>query len=609
MKKLLGYLGLASVVLTGNAMASVAEADCKTGTYGAGITVKFDGGKCVADIDADGTDHNNSLDQSVNVTVDSVYYFRSNSVGGASQTVALPFAVSKGCSVAGAAFHPIQKIYKNSNSQWVVNVPETYSISENGLEAGAPSIIRFVEKDAAKHHYIGFGGTGCTFVIDGSIEPKSKVFSANPDPKAPTGLTGTWTFKGVFSKKTWAESDVERSFSYGFASVESGSIKKGNFVKAGPSASVPPLRAYLVFNPTGSLSKAATFAAMSNVDVASILPNEIDIEYVAAQADDDDLLPETPAEDACFVNPAPGEDGYQSITIKTLNGKKVACIDGQSEARKQTVSFPEGVAVDSIAYNRTFKVESYQQGGGAISTIVFPFDVPYGCVEGATFHKVVFMERRITNWPDYEWVIYAGTTLTELKANTPYIVVPSEETLNFKSELGYGRSCGYVLKTDDIVKGEDFEVPAVGGTMALVGTYELIEWNEGHEDLGKVYGFAAKDKDGISAGKFVKAAAGASVPPMRAYLRYNPSGSLAKAAVGSSKFMAQAASVNDLPQSIRVVFQDSEFIEAASIRGMNIHTGVFTQDDRWFDMKGRELKGRPSIKGNYYHNGHLVTIK
>jgi hypothetical protein len=30
---------------------------------------------------------------------------------------------------------------------------------------------------------------------------------------------------------------------------------------------------------------------------------------------------------------------------------------------------------------------------------------------------------------------------------------------------------------------------------------------------------------------------------------------------------------------------------------------------RWFDLQGRLLKGKPTVKGTYYHNGKAVVIK
>ena len=31
--------------------------------------------------------------------------------------------------------------------------------------------------------------------------------------------------------------------------------------------------------------------------------------------------------------------------------------------------------------------------------------------------------------------------------------------------------------------------------------------------------------------------------------------------------------------------------------------------DRWFDVQGRQLKAKPSIKGRYLHNGRIEVVK
>ena len=63
----------------------------------------------------------------------------------------------------------------------------------------------------------------------------------------------------------------------------------------------------------------------------------------------------------------------------------------------------------------------------------------------------------------------------------------------------------------------------------------------------------------------------------------------------------------DLPESMDVVIVDSE---GKSIGGgtMNTVTGEIRMD-RWFDLQGRKLNGKPTTKGTYYHNGKRVIIK
>jgi hypothetical protein len=41
---------------------------------------------------------------------------------------------------------------------------------------------------------------------------------------------------------------------------------------------------------------------------------------------------------------------------------------------------------------------------------------------------------------------------------------------------------------------------------------------------------------------------------------------------------------------------------------VNTVTGQFRMD-HWYDLQGRKLKGKPTTKGTYYHNGKMVIVK
>ncbi|MBR2211880.1 MAG: hypothetical protein IJ896_10590 [Fibrobacter sp.] len=41
----------------------------------------------------------------------------------------------------------------------------------------------------------------------------------------------------------------------------------------------------------------------------------------------------------------------------------------------------------------------------------------------------------------------------------------------------------------------------------------------------------------------------------------------------------------------------------------SVSAPVAQGEDRWFDLQGRLLKGKPTVKGTYYHNGNAVVIK
>ena len=124
----------------------------------------------------------------------------------------------------------------------------------------------------------------------------------------------------------------------------------------------------------------------------------------------------------------------------------------------------------------------------------------------------------------------------------------------------------------------------------LVGTYSYVEWEEYHPDLGTIYGYAAKEKGAVKAGQFVKVGSGASVAPLRAYLKY----------IGDTKNVSKsAAPANiELPESIEVRLIDGDG-ELTGIAKWNMATGEITKVNHWFDLKGRKLNKKPENKGMF----------
>ena len=144
--------------------------------------------------------------------------------------------------------------------------------------------------------------------------------------------------------------------------------------------------------------------------------------------------------------------------------------------------------------------------------------------------------------------------------------------------------------------GQDLELylysQSLGATdWRMEGTYSFIKWEEGHPDLGRIYGYAAKDKGAVAAGQFVKVGTGASVPPLRVYLKYAGATPLAKSA-------APAPANIELPESIEVRLLDSDG-ELTGIAKWNMATGEITKVNAWFDLKGRKLNGKPENKGMF----------
>ena len=123
----------------------------------------------------------------------------------------------------------------------------------------------------------------------------------------------------------------------------------------------------------------------------------------------------------------------------------------------------------------------------------------------------------------------------------------------------------------------------------LVGTYSYVQWEEYHPDLGAIYGYAAKDKGAVKAGQFVKVGSGASVAPLRAYLKY----------IGDTKSLAKKSAANiELPESIDVLLIDGDNGTTRMAR-WNMATGEITKVNGWYDLNGRKLDKKPENKGMF----------
>ena len=136
------------------------------------------------------------------------------------------------------------------------------------------------------------------------------------------------------------------------------------------------------------------------------------------------------------------------------------------------------------------------------------------------------------------------------------------------------------------------------------GTYKRFVFGDSSEILGSAYGFVAKDTvlsgKSFSAGQFVKAGPRAYIPPMRAYLvRVDNNGS-AKNAGGFGEF-------GELPETIDLKIMD-ENGNVTEMATFNTRTGEIKRD-RWFDLQGRQLKGKPTDRGKYLHNGKVEVVR
>ena len=272
---------------------------------------------------------------------------------------------------------------------------------------------------------------------------------------------------------------------------------------------------------------------------------------------------------------------YGAITITANGTSTIAYIDGDFREKEEAV-IDHDIQVNSVTFNRTFNVRS--DDTPVYSTIMLPFSIKAGEVGGATFYQLSGFNKVDGKWK--EAVVTPIGNNVDLAANTPYLLEASESTISFNNQSPL------TLNTTTGTKSITF------GNWAFRGTYSYIEYADSLQLIGRAYGFAGQNNDGIKIGEFVKVGSGAWTVPMRAYLVYIEDNSSPKSAAGAAF---------DLPETMEVVIVDSE---GKSIGGgtINTVTGEIRMD-RWFDLQGRKLNGKPTTKGTYYHNGKRVIIK
>ena len=200
--------------------------------------------------------------------------------------------------------------------------------------------------------------------------------------------------------------------------------------------------------------------------------------------------------------------------------------------------------------NRTFTV-------GRTSTVFLPFALTKAQADAlGTFYT--FKEI------DGDDAVFYPAETEGIAANKPYIFTPATE---------------HVSATDVAV----VQVNSFSATQGnLIGTYEQIEWAV---DPGNIYGFAAADDGGIVGGQFVRAAAGAWIPPFRAYLQ-----------VGAA------------PSRLNIVISEQE---PDDIRELTISREDATAA---YDLQGRKVSSLPSQTSNlkaglYIINGKKAIVK
>ncbi|WP_295070767.1 InlB B-repeat-containing protein [uncultured Fibrobacter sp.] len=286
------------------------------------------------------------------------------------------------------------------------------------------------------------------------------------------------------------------------------------------------------------------------------------------------------------LNVEPKAMHYAAVQVLEDENGKRAEIDGEY-GESDGIVITEPLEVASVEFSRDFSTQGY-------STIVFPFDVNTSKLSGVdsvlSFARIVKEQSEMAVGMKVVWE--ASASHVDLKANTPYMVKMTGAKLGIDGGVTLLPTEAAVTKSDAQNDGWEFR-----------GTYAYKSWQEGDEDLCRVYGFAGGSNDEVSEGDFVKFTAGASLRPLRAYLiNTNRTCGAPKMARAYGDYVLGAkSSIDDLPESMKVVIVGEDG-HTTVIGHFNTRTGEFMTGTsvRKFDLKGRAVRGTPSARGAYY---------
>ena len=265
----------------------------------------------------------------------------------------------------------------------------------------------------------------------------------------------------------------------------------------------------------------------------------------------------------------------------------------------ETTGFDNTFATGNYEYTRTFYC-------GVAATLCLPFTVSYGQISP---YGKVYTFAGVDKTTEPTWTVVmreddpSNSVTGNLEANTPYLFLPyilagkskgDAMPLIFTGEVATAANAGYTSKAEG----------TAGAYWTFQGVYYNVAWNDGNANLGKIYGFAAQSYDGssynVSPGDFVKAAAGASIAPFRAFLQFTAGGSSAP---------RRGAAEEALPSRmmVRLVNADGD---VTAIGTIDTKTGEIRFDsEAWYTLDGRRLNGKPSVKGMYINNGKKIIVK
>lgn len=262
-------------------------------------------------------------------------------------------------------------------------------------------------------------------------------------------------------------------------------------------------------------------------------------------------------------------------------------VDGSG---KESVSY-DAMTVDHVVLDRKFT-------SGSVATIVLPITVPVSDISGA---EVYYFNKVAKNAETGRWKVTMTTVKDQVVANTPYALIPSAETVEFTG----GPYTFTATSSEPMVVERTAEAPNEDITWSFIGVSSKYQAASegGNSEIGWDYCYAAQTQEegGIRKGQFT--ITDGWVDPMHAYLHRNP----VKVAGNSlAKKSALSYDYDAVVESLDVEFDDENGTMA--IGHLNSATGIITID-RWVDLKGRKIQGKPSAKGAYFNNHKKVIVK
>ena len=266
---------------------------------------------------------------------------------------------------------------------------------------------------------------------------------------------------------------------------------------------------------------------------------------------------------------------YGAVTIYEYSDKTVAVIDGDYIGA-DAVEITSDIQVDEVVFNRKFEV-------GKTSTIMLPFSIDTSKVKGGTFFKF----NRVAEENGARKVKIGYVKTQELGANTPYLVMPTENTLTFSGKVIFNTN---VAPTEVLTKD----------AWEFVGTNAFKSFDDDPE-LGNIWGFAGQAQKGVNVGQFVRAGQNVTIKPLRAYLVEHKDVAFAKTA--GKSFNSGNWGFNEI--DVEIIDENDNVIATGTLDTATDSIRV----NNWYDLSGRKLNSKPTTRGTYYYNGKRVIVK